>query len=118
MEKLKHLVETLERFLDDVKGLGYVNREELEVFIQVMQEPYTKLAEDLHRENLISADTLFTVTRNLDQLKQIIEEATNLEISRPEFVKVCALIEHKIEILRLNFINASNHLRRDQSHTA
>lgn len=92
--------------------------DKLGVWVGKLENTCLHLAEDLHRDNLISADTLFTVTRNLDQLMDLLVAVTNKNANHLEYAKQCALIEHKVEIIRLNFINASNNFERSQTHSA
>lgn len=118
MDRLKKVIENLESVLGMMKEQGELSRAQLEVVVEHRELSFESLAKALHEDNLISADTLFTVTRTLSQLDELLEASTEYAENSEGFKKTTALIEHKLGILRLNFINASNNIKREGSHIA
>jgi len=118
MNRLKMVVRMLETASAALKNEQVDKTEYLKLLNKHSKSPYSQLARELHGDNLISADTLFTVTRNLDQLRQTLKEAVEQNQREEELDRTCALVEHKLEILRLNFINAVNNLTQSTTNTA
>lgn len=105
-EELESYLMELEQLEVGLSGCKESFGQQLGGFIQQLEGPSRKLAENLLGSNYISTDTYFSINRNIDHLKQICGGMTSCTTEN-DYQKTTTLINHKLGLLKLNLASAS-----------